>query len=122
MPHASGIALFAAVLAVSGCSEQESAIAMCESDLQPLVRVAPTLPPVLHNEYEGHANLEYEVAANGDVHDARIVSAEWRSIGNTRGEPRGYDEAILKAVADWKYAPVERPCLATTRVTFVVED
>jgi hypothetical protein len=122
MPHANGIALFAIMVAVSGCVEQETAIAMCESDLQPTVRVAPELPPILHNEYEGHAKLEYVVAANGDVRDARIVSAEWQPVGNTRGEPRGYDEAILEAVGDWKYPPVGRPCVATTRITFLVED
>jgi TonB family protein len=122
MPPANGIALLVSVLAVAGCVEGADAIASCRSDSQPIVRVAPEFPPKLHNEFEGHAQVEYTVTSNGAVRDARIVSAEWRPVGNARAESQCYDDAILLAVSRWKYAPVERPCIGTTRITFEFED
>lgn len=101
---------------------QESPAGKCESGLQPTVRVAPKLPAILHNDFEGHANVEFLVTRAGDVQDVRIVSAEWRPIGSSRGQPRGYDEAILKAVDAWKYDPVEHPCRHTTRITITFSD
>jgi TonB family protein len=122
MPTANGAALLASVLALTGCVEGADAVASCRSDSQPIVRVAPEFPPKLHNEFEGQAQIEYVVTLNGEVRDARIVSAEWRPVGIARGEPQGYDQAILSAVNQWKYAPVERPCMVTTRITFKFED
>jgi hypothetical protein len=115
-----GVAI-AIVVAISGCVKKEN-ITLCERDLQPTVRVTPKLPPKLHNEFRGNAEVEYIVTPHGEVRDARIVSVEWRPIGNSGGQPQGYEEAILKAVGEWKYAPVGRSCMATKRITFMFED
>jgi hypothetical protein len=83
--------------------------------------VVPELPPRLHNSFEGYAVVEFEVGEDGAVHRPRIASVEWNPVGRARGEPEGYEEAILSAVSQWRYASQDQQCRATTRVEFRFE-
>ena len=103
------------------CNSEIEALANCAPTIAPVASVAPSFPPRLHNSFEGRAEIEIEVAAQGDVHSARILSAQWSPVGNARGEPVGYEEAILSAVSQWRYAPMAQRCVTTTRIEFRFE-
>jgi hypothetical protein len=110
------------LLCLAGCASDEASIAACNPDAVPITRVAPALPPRLHNSFEGYAVVEFELSPEGQVQRAQIRTAEWTPVGRARGEPDGYEEALLSAVSQWRYGPVEQQCRATTRIEFQLED
>lgn len=75
----------------------------CSSGLTPTSTVPPKLPPQLHNEFSGKAQVSFVISRTGQVQSPAIVSAGWHPIGRSRGQPVGYNEAILAAVAQWRY-------------------
>ena len=85
-------------------------IPTCSDGLVPLSTVPPQLPPRLHNEFTGKAQVSFAVGSDGDVQAPAIVSSEWRPVGRSSGQPIGYDEAILAAVAQWRYPRRQRAC------------
>lgn len=97
------------------------AISKCDADFQPISRAAPRLPSKLHNEFEGHAVVQFVVSADGHVYEPSIASSDWSSVGSARGEPEGYEEAILAAITKWRYPPRTEACRATSRIEFTFE-
>ena len=97
------------ILAPSACAAAESPPA-CPTGLIPLSTVPPQLPPRLHNEFTGRAQVAFVVSPGGDVQSPTIVSAEWHPVGRSSGQPVGYSEAILAAVAQWRYPARSSAC------------
>jgi hypothetical protein len=101
-------------LAFVGCSALavagDDAVAPCKDRLSPIHTVAPALPPRLHNEFTGKAVVSYIVGVDGRVQSPTIASSEWHPVGRSSGEPVGYTEAILEAVAQWQFAPQAQTC------------
>ena len=96
-------------------------MAACAGEPVPVASVAPTLPPRLHNTFEGYVVVEFELSEDGQVQRPRTRLSEWTPVGSARGEPEGYEGAVLSAVSQWRYPPQEQPCRATTRVEFQFE-
>lgn len=107
-----------ALIVLTACASDESAIAACSSDIELLVSVAPEIPPRLHNSFEGYAIVEFELTEDGSVHQPRIISSQWNPVGRAGGEPDGYEAAILSAAQQWRYSPQEHQCRGTRRVEF----
>ena len=89
-------------ITLGACAAAESPPA-CSSGLTPTLTVPPKLPPRLHNEFAGKAQVSFVISRIGQVQSPTIVSAKWHPIGRSRGQPVGYNEAILSAVAQWRY-------------------
>jgi len=103
--------LAAIFLGMTTSSEaSESLVPTCPTELQPASIVAVELPPRLHNEFIGHAEVAMVIGPDGDVQSPSIVTEEWRPVGRSRGQPIGYHEAILSAVAQWRFPPREDAC------------
>ncbi len=96
-------------LAPSACAASDP-ISACSSGLVPLSTVPPQLPPRLHNEFTGKAQVSFVVGPDGDVQSPIVVSSEWHPVGRSSGQPVGYDEAILAAIAQWRYPQRQRAC------------
>lgn len=94
----------------------------CADQLSPVHSTAPKLPARLHNEFVGHAVVSYVVDAAGEVHLPTIISSEWRPIGRSTGQPTGYTEAILTALAQWRFAPQGQACRNQTKLEFSFSD
>jgi len=94
----------------------------CSPGLAPRSTVAPKLPPRLHNEFVGKAQVEFVISPSGQVQSPVIASAEWRPIGHHNIKPIGYDEAILLAVALWVYPPQQHACRHQAPVEFKWDD
>lgn len=86
----------------------KGALAKCSS--RPYQSPPPKLPTSLHNEFTGVAVVSFMVDRTGQVRSPHIVSSNWRPIGRARGQPVGYDQAIVDAVAQWRYLPQVQPC------------
>ena len=110
------------LLSLAGCASEEPSLVACPPDLMPIERAAPAFPPRLHNYYEGHAQVAFDVSKDGQVRQPEILSAEWTPVGRARGEPEGYEEAILSAMSHWRYAPVNQHCRTTARFDIRFED
>lgn len=82
----------------------------CPTDLAPTVSVPPQLPARLHNEFSGTAKVAFVVSAEGKVQSPKVLSAQWHPIGSSSGQPFGYHEAILSAVAKWRYPSRREAC------------
>ena len=93
----------------------------CPPAIAPTVTVAPLLPPRLHNEFSGVAQVKFVVTASGQVQSPTIVSAQWRPVGRSRGQPVGYNEAILAAVAQWRYPRMDHSCRHQIPTEFQVD-
>lgn len=113
---------FVVPISLMACSSDEVSMTDCGSDLEPVAQVAPELPLRLHNTFEGYAEVEFELREDGKVYRPRIGSAEWAPVGSARGEPVEYEEYILSAVSQWRYAPQEQQCRATAKVEIQFED
>jgi hypothetical protein len=85
--------------------------------VQPVKTVVPKLPPILHNEYVGTIYVSFFVRSDGRVHAPVITRSSLRPIGRSKGEPRGYNEAVIAAVSEWRY-PAGRYCRATIPIEF----
>lgn len=99
-----------------------SGITQCEKRLNPIRTVTPQLPPRLHNEFEGNAVVAYVIGADGRVRSPTIVSSKWRPIGRSAGQPKGYTEAILAAIVQWRFEPRKYACRNRTPIEFAFED
>ncbi|KAB2906914.1 MAG: hypothetical protein F9K30_24220 [Dechloromonas sp.] len=106
---------------LSACSAAEPTPA-CASELAPTSTVPPKLSPKLHNEFTGKAQVSFVVSPSGHVQSPTIVSAEWRPVGRSSGQPIGYDEAILAAVSQWRYPQQPQACRHQVPVEFQMDD
>jgi hypothetical protein len=107
--------------ALGACAAAEPPPA-CSSGLAPTSAVAPELPPRLHNEFSGKAQVSLVVSPAGQVQSPVIVSAEWHPVGRSVGQPIGYNEAILSAVAQWRYPHSQHACRHQVPVEFRAKD
>jgi hypothetical protein len=55
------------------------------------------------------------------VESPSITSAEWAPSGHDNKGPIGYNEAILSAVAQWRYPPRERACRQSVPIEFKID-
>jgi len=90
----------------------------CPSGLAPSFTATPKLPSRLHNEFSGEAQVSFVVSVAGHVQSPTIVSSAWQPVGLSTGQPVGYNEAILSAVAQWRYPPRHRACRHRVPVEF----
>ncbi|HZV38338.1 MAG TPA: energy transducer TonB [Pseudoxanthomonas sp.] len=97
-------------------------IAKCEKHLDPTRTAVPKLPPRLHNEFEGNAVVAYVIGTDGRVRSPAIVSSKWRPIGRSSGQPKGYTEAVLAAIVQWRFEPRKYACRNRTPMEFKFED
>lgn len=84
--------------------------------------VAPKLPAILHNEFEGRYDVRFVVDVDGRTRDIHVHANNLRPIGRTRGQPVGYDEAVLAAVRKWRFATQSRSCHVSTSVQVNYQD
>ena len=110
-------ALPIALLALATVHKQASATKLnfCTPKPQPIKVIAPTLPPKLHNEFVGTITVAFRLE-NGVVQEPWILRRELRPVGNARGEPFGYDEAVLSAVSKWRYSRSISSCHTNTEI------
>jgi hypothetical protein len=108
-------------ITLSACAAAESPPA-CSSGLTPTSTVPPKLPPRLHSQFSGTAQVSFVINPAGQVHSPVIVSAEWHPVGHSTGQPVGYNEAILSAVAQWRYPHRQQACSHQVPIEFQVED
>jgi hypothetical protein len=113
--------ILTASLAVPPSPQPAATAGDCPEDIRPAQFPAPALPPILHNEFEGRVVLAFDILPSGEVHAPTIESASWQPVGNSRGEPEGYDAAILAAIAQWRYPPQPATCRMTLPLEFVYE-
>lgn len=79
-----------------------------DTDVIPLVRIAPEYPPrALRRGTEGWVQVQFTITATGAVKDAVVVAAD----------PEGlFDEAALRSIARWRYNPKVEGGVAVERV------
>lgn len=94
----------------------------CPSGLTPTRAVAPKLPPRLHNEFSGEAEVALVINRSGSVQSPEIVSSEWHPIGRSPAKPIGYHEAILAAVSQWRFPPMKHACRHQFPIEFDLEE
>jgi hypothetical protein len=104
-------------ITLSACAAAES-LPPCSSGLTPQSTVTPMLPPRLHNEFSGTAQVSFVISPAGQVQSPVIVSAEWRPVGRSTGQPVGYNGAILSAVAQWRYPHRQLACIHQVSMEF----
>ncbi|MEX2122473.1 MAG: energy transducer TonB [Woeseia sp.] len=79
-----------------------------DTDVIPLVRIAPEYPPrALNRGIEGWVQVQFTITATGAVKDAVVVAAE---------PPRLFDEAALRSIARWRYNPKIEGGVAVERI------
>jgi len=106
-------------ITLSACAAAEP-LPRCPIGLAPVTTVPPKLPPRLHNEFTGKAEVSFVISPSGHVQSPIIVFAEWHPVGRGTGQPIGYNEAILSAVANWRYSHRPQACRHRTPVGFQV--
>ena len=84
-------------ITLSACAAAEP-LPGCPIGLAPVSTVPPKLPPRLHNEFSGKAEVSFVISPSGHVQSPTIVSAEWHPVGRSTGQSIGYSEAVLSAV------------------------
>jgi protein TonB len=68
-----------------------------EGDIVPVVIISPVYPrEALIGSIEGWVGVEFMIAANGTVRDARVVDAEPARI---------FDREAIRAIVKWKFKP-----------------
>ncbi len=107
----------------AGADTAPDSMSPCSSGLVPLSHVVPKVAPRLHNEFEGKVEVSFTIDRAGKVQSPSIVSEEWHPVGRSRGEPIGYHEAILSAVAQWRYPGRAKACrlVIPIKITFDLE-
>lgn len=115
--------LFMACLASSALPVHAAAGAppICAAKI-PLHAVAPKFPATLHNEFEGSYDVRFIVGVDGRTRDVHVHANNLKPIGRTRGHPVGYDEAVLSAVRQWRYARQPKSCHVSTSVQINYRD
>ncbi|WP_394002089.1 hypothetical protein ACF3M1_15315 [Luteimonas sp. WGS1318] len=104
-------------ITLGACSAAELPPA-CSAGLAPTSTVAPTLPLRLHNEFSGVAQVAFVISPSGQVQSPAIISADWRPVGRSSGQPVGYNEAVIAAVAQWRYPHRRQACRHQVPVEF----
>lgn len=79
-----------------------------DTDVIPLVRVAPEYPPrALNRGIEGWVQVQFTITATGAVADGVVVASD---------PPRIFDEAALRSIARWRYNPKIENGVAVERI------
>jgi protein TonB len=79
-----------------------------DTDVIPLVRIAPEYPPrALNRGIEGWVQVQFTITATGAVKDAVVVASD---------PPRLFDEAALRSIARWRYNPKIEGGVAVERI------
>lgn len=107
-------------ITLSACAAAE-ALPSCPNGLPPVTTAPPKLPPRLHNGFTGKAEVSFVISPSGHVQSPAIVSAEWHPVGRSTGQPIAYSEAILSAVANWRYSHRPQACRHRISVEFQAE-
>jgi hypothetical protein len=111
-------ALILILLGAFSASADSHVVAMhCDAPPKPITTVAPKLPAILHNEYDGFALVRITISKSGLVLAPRIVTEKWTPTGHRGTKPIGYAQAILHAIAQWKYPPQKFACSTVQRNT-----
>lgn len=93
----------------------------CPLGTRPTQAIAPVLPRRPGNAFSGRVVLAFDILPSGEVDAPTIVSASWQPVGRSRGEPEGYDAAIVAAIAQWRYPPQAAACRKTQPLEFAHE-
>jgi periplasmic protein TonB len=102
------VATLTPVVDARGAMTRMSMTAGSDRDVIPLVRIAPDYPPrALSRGLEGWVQVQFTITPTGTVKDAKVVTAEPKSI---------FDDAALKAIARWRYNPKVEGGVAVERV------
>lgn len=91
-----------------------------DTDVIPLVRIAPEYPPrALRRGIEGWVQVQFTITPTGAVTDAKVIAAD---------PPNLFDEAAIRSILRWRYNPkieggvaVERVGVQTV-IRFVLEE
>jgi protein TonB len=113
------IATLTPVVDARGAMSRMSLTAGSDTDVLPLVRIAPDYPArAAARGIEGWVTVQFTITPTGSVRDAIVVDSMPNNV---------FDDAALKAIARWRYNPkieggvaVERVGVRT-RITFVLE-
>ncbi|MGB0907839.1 MAG: TonB family protein, partial [Maricaulaceae bacterium] len=74
-------------------ARNDFSIAVSDTDLQPILRPAPSMPP--RAERSGHCNMLFDVTAEGQPYNVQVKSCSQKL----------FERASVKAVAKWRYRP-----------------
>ena len=67
------------------------------TNLVPTLKTKPSYPPrALRSGVEGVVTVEFTIAINGSVKDAKIIRSN---------PPKIFDRSVLKAITKWKFNP-----------------
>ncbi|HZD53596.1 MAG TPA: TonB family protein [Woeseiaceae bacterium] len=103
-----GVAQLTPNIDTAGSLQKMSLSGGSDTDVIPLVRIAPEYPPrALRRGIEGWVQVQFTITATGAVKDAKVVAAE---------PPGLFDEAALKSIARWRYNPKVEGGVAVERV------
>ncbi len=110
------MALPSALAAAALCAWSSHAVALdvapaCDKGLAPVYSKQPVLPRYLHNEHSGEITTHFTVLADGSVHNPIVFSARWRSVGKSQRPPKDYEDAVIKALSQWRYPRQREACL-----------
>jgi protein TonB len=116
----SNVAQLTPTIDTAGALSRMDLSAGSDTDVIPLVRIAPEYPPrALRRGIEGWVQVQFTITATGAVKDATVVAAE---------PPNLFDDAALRSIARWRYNPkieggvaVERVGVQTV-IRFVLEE
>ncbi len=79
-----------------------------DTDVIPLVRIAPEYPPrALRRGIEGWVQVQFTITPTGAVTDATVVAAD---------PPGLFDEAAIRSILRWRYNPKVEGGVAVERV------
>ena len=116
----SNVAQLTPTIDTAGALSRMDLSAGSDTDVIPLVRIAPEYPPrALRRGIQGWVQVQFTITATGAVKDAKVVAAD---------PPNLFDEAALRSIARWRYNPkieggvaVERIGVQTV-IRFVLEE
>jgi hypothetical protein len=109
MKHLWILSILFIIAGASSCSAPKT-LAVCPTDLTPISIQPPKLPAELHNEFIGTIHISLIVDRFGHVQSPIVTSAEWHPVGRSRGQPSGYNDAIISAVTHWRYPAQKHSC------------
>jgi len=75
------------------------------------------MPRHLHNEFSGEITTYFTVLADGSVYNPIVFSAKWQGVGNAHGQPKGYEDAVIEALSQWRYPKQQQACLHEATVS-----
>lgn len=104
----SSVAQLTPTIDTAGALSRMDLSAGSDTDVIPLVRIAPEYPPrALRRGIEGWVQVQFTITPTGAVTDAKVVAAE---------PPNLFDEAALRSIARWRYNPKIEDGVAVERV------